>query len=163
MITRRKPLARSTKPIARKSTRPRTKPRTPACPVRGCKRSSQRTGQAGGLCHKHLVAALDKSARSLCMVPDSVCTDKIPHQCNGGLQWAHIASRRLLATRWAPNGAVPLCARRHAYFTNHPDAWSLWCIGYFGSAEKYEDFLRLAHGPYPDLIDVYKELYETVL
>src|SRR5262245_21738960 len=47
--------------------------------------------------------------------------------CNGGLQCAHIFSRRYRALRWSHDNAVALCAGHHTFFTHSPAAWEQWC------------------------------------
>ena len=52
---------------------------------------------------------------------------------------------------------MPLCAGRHAFYTNHPDSWARFLMKRMG-AVAYEAFLERAHGPHPDLVDEYARL-----
>lgn len=47
--------------------------------------------------------------------------------CNGGLQCAHVRSRRYTNIRWDKDNAMALCAAHHVYFTHHPLEWEYWC------------------------------------
>lgn len=42
-------------------------------------------------------------------------------KCKGGLQCAHIKSRRYTCLRWHPSNSVCLCAAHHYHSHNHPD------------------------------------------
>ena len=47
--------------------------------------------------------------------------------CYGRLECAHLIRRGFHSIRWDPRNAVALCAGHHAYFTEHPIAWRVWC------------------------------------
>lgn len=45
------------------------------------------------------------------------------------LQAAHVRSRRYSNTRTDLENAVCLCARCHAYYTDHPHEFGVWLLG----------------------------------
>jgi len=80
-------------------------------------------------CMKHLADRLfAEHTREAC---DGACWAENASgiRCNGGLQCAHLISRRYAATRWLDANAMPLCAAHHLYFTHHPLEWEAFCIG----------------------------------
>lgn len=56
------------------------------------------------------------------------------------LQCAHIISRRFSNTRCDEANAVPLCARCHHFFTDHPVDWGVWVLEQMGE-ERYAALL----------------------
>lgn len=52
--------------------------------------------------------------------------------CSGGLQCAHLISRRYHATRWNVDNAACLCAAHHMYWTHRPLEWDVWCLDLLG-------------------------------
>ena len=61
--------------------------------------------------------------------------------CNGGLQCAHLISRRYMATRCTPENAVALCAAHHRWLDLHPEEKTEISRAFLGS-DVYE-LLRL--------------------
>jgi hypothetical protein len=58
------------------------------------------------------------------------------HTCAGGMQAAHVWSRRYKAIRWDEANCIPLCAGAHHFYTLRPAEWAeaceRWGIDYEG-------------------------------
>ncbi len=55
--------------------------------------------------------------------------ERVCRRCGSSedLQWAHVMSRRYLATRWDRENSMALCRTHHFMFTEHPLRWEQWC------------------------------------
>lgn len=83
---------------------------------------------AADMCKDHLIAEMDKLAKRYVHERDGMrCQDTAPHECGGGIDWAHTETRKSLGTRWLMEGAVDLCRKRHTYYTNRERKWVQWC------------------------------------
>ena len=58
-------------------------------------------------------------------------------RCAGVLQCAHIEGRGFHALRWDEMNALALCGGHHAWFTNHPFAWSMFIAEHFPQQHDY--------------------------
>ena len=61
-------------------------------------------------------------------------------QCGGGLECAHIHSRRYQIVRHDPLNVVSLCSAHHRWYTDHPVFFSEWLNRYLG--HEHLDLLR---------------------
>lgn len=60
------------------------------------------------------------------------------------LQCAHVISRRYAHVRTDERNAVCLCAKDHAYFTDHPVEFAAWIVPYLG-ADVYAELHAKSH------------------
>lgn len=114
----RKPLARKTG-LRKKAAKKRRVAAT--CSVLRCKRRPLTTAS---LCLTHATREADRLVGNYVKARDGGCVASGVH--NGGLQWAHIVSRRYRGVRWDPAAAVTLCAGHHTYYTMRPLEWEAW-------------------------------------
>lgn len=87
------------------------------------------------------------------------------HSCGGGLQCAHVVSRRYRSTRWDFDNAVPLCAGAHRYFTDRQCEWDVFVERYIMQPADY-DVLRYVRALKPwdkDLESVLVRLAERAV
>jgi hypothetical protein len=93
-----------------------------------CRRNAVTTVNDKRMCAKHAADALfgadvRESRGGRCWLAGADIVS-----CNGGIQCAHIISRRYLAIRWDRRNARPLCAGHHTYYTHHPLEWEEACV-----------------------------------
>ena len=58
---------------------------------------------------------------------------------------AHVVPRRYKKVRWDPQNGIGLCRSQHAFFTEHPYEWEIWCRSVLGDDE-YERLWQIARG-----------------
>ena len=61
-------------------------------------------------------------------------------KCSGGLECAHIHSRRYQIVRHDPTNVLSLCSAHHRWYTDHPVFFSEFCERYLG--RDHLDLLR---------------------
>ena len=90
-----------------------------------------------------LFSAFIKKRDGGCMAGITDYTERLAHR--GPLECAHLIRRGFKSIRWDPRNAVTLCQGHHAYFTDHPIAWRVWCDELRGEAVMRE-LLHKAYG-----------------
>lgn len=134
MIRRRKPIARSSKPLRRGKPPARTKR----------PRRQRKTGPAA------LARACDK-LWSLIVRRRGACESSGRLASEAVLQAAHGFSRRYRATRWNLLNGFCLSAAAHVYYTHRPLEWDQWLRDRWGEPV-YNELRRIAlAGKKPDL------------
>lgn len=98
--------------------------------------------------HRARVLELDRLARRLKMIEvGAYQMEDNPNEwwgvcmkCQQGkpLQWAHIISRRIHATRWDPDNAVAICAGCHYAAHQHPLDFAAWVKERLGEERYYQ-------------------------
>lgn len=116
---KRTPLTRKPKKVI-----PASRQRLPRCSVQRC----TKIARIKGFCPSHALQEADRRF-SLIVRSTGVCAAQGTLggvSCNGGLQCAHLISRRYRAVRWWEQNAVALCAAHHKFGTEHPLEWDAW-------------------------------------
>lgn len=119
-----------------------------ACPicaqrVRGAKQRAAKPTVRAKQELDRLVGAMVRASGPCAAIGDG-------HPCRGPLQWAHIVSRRYLATRWLLENSMPLCSGHHRWYTLAPLEWEVFVVSKIG-ATRYESLKQQAlSGKRPD-------------
>ena len=98
--------------------------------IRSSKKARQR---------RSIVIKLDALARAACF-------DRDNHLCvrcktNHKVQWAHVISRRHLATRWELDNSLSLCYACHSFWHSYPSLSGPWFAKNW--PERHEHILKL--------------------
>jgi hypothetical protein len=117
------------------------------CAALRCKKPAREDG----LCRTHFARRADREFSLEIRERDGRCMagrmgGRWPEMmCNGGLQAAHLISRRYQAPRHEPSNCVALCAAHHRWLDLHPEEKTDICRAWLGVTE-YEVLRQLALG-----------------
>jgi hypothetical protein len=117
------------------------------CETQRCKKPAR----FDGLCKTHAQRKADREFSMEIRERDGRCmagrmVGPWPEMmCNGGLQAAHLISRRYQATRHNPQNCVSLCAAHHRWLDLHPEEKTQICRGWLGIKD-YEELRLIALG-----------------